>query len=74
VRLAVLVDRGHREVPVRPNYVGKNIPSSDKDRVRVKLRGLDQEERDQVVMYSISPGAGVQTTAARDEKTAVKNS
>jgi aspartate carbamoyltransferase catalytic subunit len=74
VRLAVLIDRGHREVPVRPNYVGKNIPSSDKDRVRVKLRGLDQEERDQVVMYSISPGAGVQTTAARDEKTAVKNS
>src|SRR6185369_4894649 len=72
VRLAVLIDRGHREVPVRPNYVGKNIPSSEKDRVRVKLRGLDQEERDQVVMYSISPGAGAQP-AAREEKTAAKN-
>jgi aspartate carbamoyltransferase catalytic subunit len=53
VRLAVLIDRGHREVPVRPNYVGKSIPSSEKDRVRVKLRELDQEERDQVVMYSV---------------------
>jgi pyrimidine operon attenuation protein/uracil phosphoribosyltransferase len=53
VRLAVLIDRGHREVPVRPNYVGKNIPSSEKDRVRVKLREIDHEERDQAVMYSI---------------------
>ena len=53
VRLAVLVDRGHREVPVKPNYVGKNIPSSAKDRVRVKLRGLDWREADQVLMYSI---------------------
>src|SRR6476619_1013314 len=53
VRLAVLIDRGHREVPVRPNYVGKSIPSSEKDRVRVKLRELDQEELDQVVMYSV---------------------
>ena len=53
VRLAVLIDRGHREVPVRPNYVGKNMPSSEKDRVRVKLREVDQEERDQAVVYSI---------------------
>ena len=53
VRLAVLVDRGHREVPVKPNYVGKNIPSSEKDRVRVRLRGLDQTERDRVEIYSI---------------------
>jgi len=53
VRLAVLIDRGHREVPVKPNYAGKNIPSSEKDRVRVKLRGVDKEESDQVVIYSI---------------------
>jgi pyrimidine operon attenuation protein/uracil phosphoribosyltransferase len=58
VRLAVLIDRGHREVPVKPNYVGKNIPSSDKDRVRVKLRGVDQEERDQAVIYSLNGPAG----------------
>jgi aspartate carbamoyltransferase catalytic subunit len=53
VRLAVLIDRGHREVPVKPNYVGKNIPSSTKDRVRVKLRDLEREVRDQVVMYAV---------------------
>ncbi len=73
VRLAVLIDRGHREMPVRPNYVGKNIPSSENDRVRVKLRGLDQEERDQVVMYSIVGSiASSRSSATGAEKTAVR--
>ena len=53
VRLAVLIDRGHREVPVRPNYVGKNIPSSERERVRVKLREAEHDEKDKVVIYSI---------------------
>ena len=53
VRLAVLIDRGHREVPVKPNYVGKHIPSSESDRVRVKLRELEPGERDQVIIYTI---------------------
>jgi aspartate carbamoyltransferase catalytic subunit len=53
VRLAVLIDRGHREVPVRPNYVGKNIPSSEKERVRVKLREAEPDEEEKVVIYSI---------------------
>jgi pyrimidine operon attenuation protein/uracil phosphoribosyltransferase len=53
VRLAVLIDRGHREVPVKPNYVGKNIPSSESDRVRVKLRELEPGEPDQAVIYTI---------------------
>jgi pyrimidine operon attenuation protein/uracil phosphoribosyltransferase len=53
VRLAVLIDRGHREVPVKPNYVGKNIPSSERERVRVKLREAEQDEKDKVVIYSI---------------------
>jgi aspartate carbamoyltransferase catalytic subunit len=53
VRLAVLIDRGHREVPVRPNYVGKNLPSSEKERVRVKLREAEPGEEDKVVIYSI---------------------
>jgi hypothetical protein len=58
---------------MRPNYVAKNIPSSETDRVRVKLCGLDQEERDQVVMYSLIPVAGSQPSAAAgNEKTAVK--
>jgi aspartate carbamoyltransferase catalytic subunit len=59
VRLAVLIDRGHREVPVKPNYVGKNIPSSKRERVRVKLREVEHDENDKVVMYSIiGPTAG----------------
>jgi len=52
VQLAVLIDRGHREIPVKPNYVGKHIPSSERERVRVKLREAEHEERDKVVIYS----------------------
>ena len=52
VRLAVLVDRGHREVPVKPDYVGKHIPSSERERVRVKLREVEKDEKDKVVIYS----------------------
>jgi pyrimidine operon attenuation protein/uracil phosphoribosyltransferase len=37
VRLAILVDRGHRELPIRPDFVGKNIPSSRQERVNVRL-------------------------------------
>jgi len=74
VRLAVLIDRGHREVPVKPNYVGKNIPSSEKDRVRVKLRGLEQEEKDQVVIFSvIGPAAAVKSPSAGAEKKAARS-
>jgi len=53
VRLAVLIDRGHREVPVNPNYIGKHIPSSERERVRVKLREVEKDERDKVVIYSV---------------------
>ena len=53
VRLAVLIDRGHREVPVKPDYVGKHIPSSEKERVRVKLREAEHDEKDKVIIYSI---------------------
>ena len=53
VRLAVLIDRGHREVPVKPNFVGKHIPSSERERVRVKLRATEQGEKDEAVIYSI---------------------
>jgi len=41
VRLAILVDRGHRELPIRPDFVGKNIPSARSERVNVRLRELD---------------------------------
>jgi len=41
IQLAVLVDRGHRELPIRADYVGKNVPSSGKERVKVFLEALD---------------------------------
>ncbi|MFI7588901.1 bifunctional pyr operon transcriptional regulator/uracil phosphoribosyltransferase PyrR [Spongisporangium articulatum] len=44
VRLAVLVDRGHRELPIRADYVGKNLPTSQSERVRVRLHESDDSE------------------------------
>ncbi len=44
IQLAVLVDRGHRELPIRADYVGKNIPTSREERVRVALMEVDGEE------------------------------
>lgn len=41
IRLAVLIDRGHRELPIRPDYVGKNVPTSHKEAVRVNLEPTD---------------------------------
>ncbi len=41
VRLAVLVDRGHRQLPIRPDFVGKNLPTSTQQLVRVHLRDTD---------------------------------
>ena len=41
VQLAVLADRGHRELPIRPDYVGKNLPTSGSEHVYVRLRELD---------------------------------
>jgi pyrimidine operon attenuation protein/uracil phosphoribosyltransferase len=41
IQLAVLVDRGHRELPIRADYVGKNVPSSSQETVRVFLEGVD---------------------------------
>ncbi|MDE3069597.1 MAG: bifunctional pyr operon transcriptional regulator/uracil phosphoribosyltransferase PyrR [Acidobacteriota bacterium] len=41
VQLAVLVDRGHRELPIRPDYVGKNLPTATSEHVQVGLRELD---------------------------------
>ena len=44
VRLAVLVDRGHRELPIRADFVGKNLPTSTSERIYVRLDGVDDEE------------------------------
>jgi pyrimidine operon attenuation protein/uracil phosphoribosyltransferase len=45
VQLAVLVDRGHRELPIRPDYVGKNLPTAHDERVRVELTETDGSDR-----------------------------
>jgi pyrimidine operon attenuation protein/uracil phosphoribosyltransferase len=41
IQLAVLIDRGHRELPIRPDYVGKNLPTSGTEKVRVQLHETD---------------------------------
>lgn len=41
IQLAVLVDRGHRELPIRPDYVGKNVPTSRDETVRVMVKEAD---------------------------------
>jgi pyrimidine operon attenuation protein / uracil phosphoribosyltransferase len=41
VQLAVLADRGHRELPIRPDYVGKNLPTASDERVNVSVEELD---------------------------------
>jgi pyrimidine operon attenuation protein/uracil phosphoribosyltransferase len=57
VKLAVLIDRGHRELPIRPTYVGKNIPTARGERVVVRLAEHDaasgQKPSDRVLIYSM---------------------
>ena len=43
IQLVVLVDRGHRELPIRPDFVGKNIPTSHEELVSVMIEGVDEE-------------------------------
>ena len=44
IQLAVLVDRGHREMPIRADYVGKNIPTNDGEHIAVRLEEIDQKD------------------------------
>ena len=64
VQLAVLVDRGHRELPIRADYVGKNLPTAQRETVRVRLTETD-EEGDAVLL-------GLKTTPATAAKEAAK--
>src|SRR6266581_4938169 len=43
IQLAVLVDRGHRELPIRPDYVGKNLPTATREQIQVRLQETDNE-------------------------------
>lgn len=51
IQLAILVDRGHRELPIRADYVGKNIPTSNKEVIVVKMTETD--EKDEVGLFEI---------------------
>lgn len=56
IQLAVLVDRGHREVPIRPDYIGKNLPTSRAEMVKVRVRELDGEDKVSIWMPETSGG------------------
>lgn len=43
IQLAVLVDRGHRELPIRPDYIGKNLPTATREQIQVRLQETDNE-------------------------------
>jgi len=55
VQLAVLVDRGHRELPVRADYVGKNVPTSRSENVKVRLQEPDGEDSVRIAPYGGPP-------------------
>jgi pyrimidine operon attenuation protein/uracil phosphoribosyltransferase len=61
VQLAVLVDRGHRELPIRADYVGKNLPTSQREVVQVLLTETDGED---AVVLGLSPAGGPAVTEA----------
>ena len=68
VQLAVLVDRGHRELPIRADYVGKNLPTSQAEEVRVLLTEVDGE--DAVLLGHARRGRGAARSSAHDAASA----
>jgi|SRR5580693_2776391 pyrimidine operon attenuation protein/uracil phosphoribosyltransferase len=57
VQLAVLADRGHRELPIRPDYVGKNLPTSREEHVSVRVRELDGVDEVAIGRAAVGSGA-----------------
>ena len=51
IQLAVLIDRGHREIPIRADYVGKNVPTSKNEMISVKVKEID--DKDSVSIYEL---------------------
>jgi pyrimidine operon attenuation protein/uracil phosphoribosyltransferase len=58
VRLAVLVDRGHRELPIRADHVGKNVPTSREEIVRVRVNEVDGEDAVDIDQVATPAGFG----------------
>ncbi len=65
IQLAVLVDRGHRELPIRPDYVGKNLPTAAGERVNVRL--VEADGRDEVAI-SVSEPAGAAAPSGEENR------
>jgi pyrimidine operon attenuation protein/uracil phosphoribosyltransferase len=66
IQLAVLVDRGHRELPIRADFVGKNLPTAEHEDVRVRLRETDDVPEDTVELWgptSDARGGAVESVA-----------
>ncbi|MEK7338018.1 MAG: bifunctional pyr operon transcriptional regulator/uracil phosphoribosyltransferase PyrR [candidate division NC10 bacterium] len=66
IQLAVLVDRGHRELPVRADYVGKNVPTSQQEQVQVLLE--EEDGVDRVVILEPEPSAPARRAAEGQER------
>jgi len=66
IQLAVLVDRGHRELPVRADYVGKNVPTSQQEQVQVLLE--EEDGVDRVVILEPEPSASARRAAEGPER------
>ena len=62
VRLAVLVDRGHRELPIRADFVGKNLPSAASERINVRLTEIDGDEAVTIEDGTGAPAGGTLST------------
>ena len=70
VQLAVLADRGHRELPIRPDYVGKNLPTARSERVNVRVEEIDGTDEVAIVIAGIGIGAHpAEPGASADQET-----
>jgi pyrimidine operon attenuation protein/uracil phosphoribosyltransferase len=58
IRLAVLVDRGHRELPIRADHVGKNVPTSREETVKVMFEETDGEDAVEIERLAVAEAAG----------------
>ena len=67
IQLAVLVDRGRRELPIRPDYVGKNVPTARGDDVRVRLAEIDGRDEVAILPQGDEENARMVTTAREGE-------
>ena len=67
IQLAVLVDRGHRELPIRPDYVGKNVPTARAESIRVQLAEIDGADAVRLRRPDPAPTAGERKERAGDE-------